>query len=43
LQRTPRPLPRLEIAPRPLNELTFDDFMLTGYDPDPPIKFEVAV
>lgn len=43
LQRTPRPLPRLEIAPKPLNELSFDDFMLTGYVPDDPIKFEVAV
>lgn len=43
LQRSPRPLPRLSIAPRKLDELTFEDFLLTDYDPHPPIKFEVAV
>ena len=43
LQRTPRPLPRLEIAQKPLNELGFDDFAVIGYDPYDPIKFEVAV
>jgi thymidylate synthase len=43
LQRTPRPLPQLEIAEKPLNELGFDDFTVIGYDPYDPIKFEVAV
>lgn len=43
LTRTPRALPRLEIAPKPLAELAFEDFRLIGYAPDDPIKFEVAV
>lgn len=43
LKRKPRELPTLEIADKPVDELTFDDFKLHGYDPDPMIKFEVAV
>lgn len=43
LKRKPRALPTLEIAKKPVDELTFDDFKLHGYDPDPVIKFEVAV
>lgn len=43
LKREPRELPTLEIARKPVDELTFDDFKLHGYDPDPVIKFEVAV
>lgn len=43
LQRTPRPLPHVDIADKPMDELTFEDFALTGYDPWPAIKFEVAV
>jgi thymidylate synthase len=43
LTRKPRQLPRLEIASRPLEQLTFEDFSLVGYDPSPAIKFEVAV
>jgi thymidylate synthase len=43
LKRTPKPLPELRIAKKPLDELTFDDFELLNYDPDPAIKFEVAV
>ena len=43
LKREPRALPTLEIAKKPVDELTFDDFKLHGYDPDPVIKFEVAV
>jgi len=43
LKRTPRALPRMEIARKPLEELTFDDFTLVGYEPHEPIKFEVAV
>lgn len=43
LQRTPKPLPRVEIARRPIDELRFEDFTLVGYECYDPIKFEVAV
>lgn len=43
LQRTPRKLPTLKIANKPVDELTFEDFTLENYNPDPVIKFEVAV
>lgn len=43
LARQPRPLPTLEIAEKPLDELALEDFRLTGYDPHPSIRFEVAV
>lgn len=43
LQRTPKKLPTLKIANKPVDELTFEDFTLENYDPDPVIKFEVAV
>jgi thymidylate synthase len=43
LTRTPKQLPRVDIASRPLEQLTFEDFSLIGYDPYPAIKFEVAV
>ncbi len=43
LEREPRPLPQLTIAKKPLDELTFEDFQLTGYDPHPVIDFAVAV
>ncbi len=43
LTRTPRPLPQVTIARKPLDELHFEDFTLTGYDPCPAIKFGVAV
>lgn len=43
LTRTPRQLPRLEIARKAIDRLTFEDFTLLDYDPWPPIKFEVAV
>jgi len=43
LHRFPRPLPRLEIARTPLEQLTFDDFAVVGYNPYDPITFEVAV
>ncbi len=43
LKRIPKPLPRLEIARKPIDELQFDDFTLTGYEYHEPIKFEVAV
>ena len=55
LERVPRPLPRLAIDPairslddiRPLldedTETLMKHFVLTGYDPHPPIGFKVAV
>jgi len=43
LTRTPRALPTLTIARKPIDRLTFEDFALEGYAPDPAIKFEVAV
>ena len=45
LTRTPRPLPRMEINPdvRSIFDFRFEDFKLTGYDPHPHIKAEVAV
>ena len=43
LTREPRPLPKLVIADKPFDELTYDDFTLEGYDPHGPIKFKVAV
>jgi thymidylate synthase len=43
LTRKPKPLPCLEIAKKPLDDLRFDDFTLLGYECHEPIKFEVAV
>jgi thymidylate synthase len=43
LKRTPKPLPELRIAQKPLDDLRFEDFELVNYDPDPAIKFDVAV
>lgn len=43
LERTPGPLPRVEIANKPLFDLTFDDFNLVNYNPQAFIKFPVAV
>ncbi|MBD3615879.1 MAG: thymidylate synthase [Gracilimonas sp.] len=43
LTRKPKALPTLKIANKPVDELTFEDFTLENYDPDPVIKFEVAV
>ena len=43
LNRTPGSLPKLEIAKKPVDELGFDDFKLKGYNPQPAIKFPVAV
>lgn len=43
LQREPRPLPRLVIAPKPFRELQFEDFKIEDYHPHPKIKFKVAV
>ncbi|MEX0773562.1 MAG: thymidylate synthase [Balneolales bacterium] len=43
LTRKPKELPRLEISEKPFDELAFEDFKLYGYNPDPAIKFQVAV
>jgi thymidylate synthase len=45
LQRTPRPLPLMEInrERKSVFDFEYEDFRLTGYDPYPPIKAEVAV
>ncbi len=43
LKRTVKPLPRLEIARKPIDELRFEDFTLLNYVSDEPIKFAVAV
>ena len=45
LSRDPRPLPTLEIRRRPasIDAYDYEDFAITGYDPHPHIKAEVAV
>lgn len=43
LKRQPFPLPRLEIARKPVDDLGFEDFQLIGYRCHDPIKFDVAV
>lgn len=43
LTRRPLPLPQLTIARKPLDELRFEDFELTGYRCHEAIKFKVAV
>ncbi len=45
LTRTPRPLPCMQINPdvRSIFDFKYEDFTLTGYDPHPRIKAEVAV
>jgi thymidylate synthase len=43
LKREPRALPRLVIAKKPFHELKYEDFRLEGYNPQPRIKFKVAV
>ncbi len=45
LTRTPRPLPTMRINPdiKELEDFTYEDFELVGYDPWPHIKGEVSV
>lgn len=43
LTRKPYPLPRVEIASKPLFELAFEDIQLLDYQHHPFIRFEVAV
>ena len=45
LSRPPRALPHMQIDPtmRSIFDFKYEDFKLTGYDPHPHIKAEVAV
>ncbi|HHN67300.1 MAG TPA: thymidylate synthase [Thermopetrobacter sp.] len=45
LRRDPRPLPRLRLAREvtDIDDFVFEDFVITGYDPHPHIRAEVAV
>lgn len=43
LTRTPKTLPTITIAKKSIWDLKFEDFTLENYNPDPLIKFEVAV
>ena len=45
LTREPRPLPKLTLLRRPgaIDEYRYEDFEISGYDPHPHIKAEVAV
>jgi len=45
LSRTPRPLPQMQIdtSVRSIFQFKYEHFELTGYDPHPHIKAEVAV
>lgn len=45
LQRTPRKLPTMKLNPGVKNifDFEYEDFILEGYDPHPPIKGEVSV
>jgi len=45
LSREPRPLPVMKLRPevKDIHEFQFEDFELTGYDPHPAIKAQIAV
>ncbi len=45
ITREPRPFPRLTLNPeiKNIDDFTFDDISLEGYDPHPPIKGEITV
>jgi len=43
LKREPKPLPKVEIADKPFDQLEFEDITLHDYVSDPVIKFPVAV
>ena len=43
LQRAPHPLPRITVARKPLNDITFEDIQLIDYRHHPFIKFPIAV
>jgi thymidylate synthase len=43
LERTPKPLPRVTVARKPLEQIEFEDIELHDYTHDPFIRFEVSV
>jgi thymidylate synthase len=43
LRREPLPLPRVEVAKKPIDQIRFEDVKLIGYQHHPFIKFKVAV
>ncbi len=43
LKRTPKPLPKLELAKKPFWDIKVEDFKLIGYEHDAFIKFPIAV
>lgn len=43
LTRKPYPLPRVELAKKPFDEITFEDIKLIGYQHHPFIRFPVSV
>ena len=45
LTREPRALPQMKLNPavKNIHDFKFEDFELTGYDPHPPIKADIAV
>jgi thymidylate synthase len=43
LTRAPKGLPRLELNPKPVLAMTFDDIRIVGYECHPFIKFPIAV
>ena len=43
LERTPKALPQVRVAVKPVDEVLFEDIELLNYEHDPFIRFEVAV
>ena len=45
LSREPRPLPKVELNPsiKNIDDFTYEDIKLVGYNPHPPIKAEVSI
>jgi thymidylate synthase len=45
LSRTPKPFPTMKLNPakKNIDDFTFEDFTLEGYDPHPPIKGDITV
>ncbi|WEL37761.1 thymidylate synthase [Encephalitozoon hellem] len=47
LERVPRPFPKLFVRPKEsrerLEDFEYEDFLLVGYDPHPPIKMDMSV
>ena len=43
LERTPKELPQVRVAVKPVDEVRFEDIELLNYEHDPFIRFEVAV